>query len=876
MNPSSPRSFRKSWLAAPLLLLLALLGGGAYWAHGHHDTVHALLNSLRPGRDARPAAPAGPEVTSSEYARLGEGFLVWESNRSGPWRIWTRRLDGSGLRQLSPEAPEENGHEHCCAHISPDGRWIAYLSLAGMKYGADDEEGRLHLIGPDGKGDRVVAERAQTYSRGHRAAIWHGDTRLQYVDGDGNALLLDVATGKTEKLAGPSSEGHGWLINRARTHATTGLPTFSLYDKARRAVTERTPYGGCEPYFSDDGRWGVWMAGAGGPLRAFDLATRTSKTLFEKNDPRLGKQAYMYFPMLSNGGELLAFGASPNEHDHEKGNYDVFVVEVDPRTMEVLGQPLRYTSAPTPDRYPDVHVEPLPLGRSFGEAPFHVSLKDSRLGPGAVWEFGDGTPAAAAKGEHTYARAGSFAVSARAGSSASAATTTLHGRVTVLPARPPHALRAELRQGRELVVSFDEPVAAKVGGVKARLTSGRKITGSAIAADGRSLALTLAQDLATGDHLHLEGIVDRAQRPNALVPVDLEIPPPSWPADRKSLVLLWQTADQPNLVADPAQAADRTYAFTPHGRARLDHDHAMLFVGGGSFRAEEEAGRSLVELAKKSNELTLELTLTPADVAPGTAGVILSFGRFKGSPLLQLEQQGDALLWRLLRAQSAEPPARFGKLRAGRPVHVLVGYSPGRQVVYLDGLAGRDVAKALDANAWQGDFFHWKPGALVVGAGEDGSRSWRGAVEGLAIYDRLLGPDEAAENSRRYAAERARRTPVPQSRVMATLRRCSRIPTLDQIAPYRQALAVCEYRVDRVVAGTIPGAAGASPSTIRVARWVILDGATLAPAKGASVPLTLEPFRDNPQLESLFLSNDLGGDLGGSSSTPLLYDPTSG
>ncbi len=94
------------------------------------------------------------------------------------------------------------------------------------------------------------------------------------------------------------------------------------------------------------------MAGAGGPLRAFDLATRTQKTLFEKNDPRLGKQAYMYFPMLSNGSALLAFGASPNEHDHEKGNYDIFVVEVDPSTLDVLGQPLKYTSAPTPDRYP--------------------------------------------------------------------------------------------------------------------------------------------------------------------------------------------------------------------------------------------------------------------------------------------------------------------------------------------------------------------------------------------------------------------------------------------------------------------------------------------------------------------------------------------
>ncbi len=148
-------------------------------------------------------------------------------------------------------------------------------------------------------------------------------------------------------------------------------------------------------------------------------------------------------------------------------------------------------------------------------------------------------------------------------------------------------------------------------------------------------------------------------------------------------------------------------------------------------------------------------------------------------------------------------------------------------MVYVDGV------KVLDDGAWQGDFYFWKPGALEIGA------KWKGVIEGLALYDRLLGADEAAENARRYAAERARRPAVPQTRVLATLQRCSRIPSLDEIAPYRQALAACEYRVDRVVAGTLIG------PTVRVARWVILDGETLTPAKGASVPLTLEPFSGN-------------------------------
>ncbi len=720
MTSETPRTSRKTRLLIIACLAIGIAAAGAWWARGHKDTVRAAIRALSPGTDAPPAKPVGPEISSPEYARLGEGFLVWESNRTGPWRIWTRRLDGSGLRQLSPE---ESGHEHCCAHISPDGKQVAYLSLSNFKYGADPEAGALHVIGADGKGDRVVAEPAQTYSRGHRAALWHGEKLLQYIDGDGNAILLDLAKGTKETLAGPSSEGKGWLVNRARTHATTGLPTFSLYSAGH--VTERTPYGGCEPYFSDDGRWGIWMAGAGGPLRAFELATRTTRTLFEKNDPRLGTQAYMYFPMLSNGSALVAFGASANEHDHEKGNYDVFVVEIDPNTMEVLGQPLKYTSAPTPDRYPDVHVEPLPLGRTFGEAPFHVRLEDPKLGPGAVWDFGDGTPPSAAHGEHTYERPGSFSVSA--GVARAADGQSLRGRVTVLPAQPPHALRAELRQGRSIFVSFDEPVAAAPGGVKARLASGRAVAQTAIEADGRGLVATLAEDQTTGDRLHLEGIVDRAQRPNALAPVDLEIPPPSWPVDSRSLILLWETADQPNLVPDPAQgAADRTYAVTPHGRARLNHDHAMLLVGDGAFEAEEAAGKSLVDLAEKSNEITVEMTLNSAEVRPTTSEVVLSFGRYKGGPLLELEQQGNALVWRLLHNKSLDPPARFGKLVPGEPVHVVAGYSPGRQVVYVNGV------KAVDSDAWQGDFYFWKPGALTIGAGHDNERPWKGVIEGAS------------------------------------------------------------------------------------------------------------------------------------------------
>ena len=60
-----------------------------------------------------------------KMSQLGGGFVVWESNRTGRWRLWRRELDGSGLRRISPE---QQGRDHYCPHLSPDGKRLVYLS----------------------------------------------------------------------------------------------------------------------------------------------------------------------------------------------------------------------------------------------------------------------------------------------------------------------------------------------------------------------------------------------------------------------------------------------------------------------------------------------------------------------------------------------------------------------------------------------------------------------------------------------------------------------------------------------------------------------------------------------------------------------------
>jgi hypothetical protein len=135
-------------------------------------------------------------------------------------------------------------------------------------------------------------------------------------------------------------------------------------------VVESPRQPGCEPYFSHDGRFGFWVEGAGGPIRRIDLRTGVIGTLLEHRDPRIpGAQRYAYFPMLSRDGRLLAFGASPGDHDHFRSNYDIFVAPVDPASLEMRGRPLRMTAHPASDRYPEVHVETLDVDRWRQQAP---------------------------------------------------------------------------------------------------------------------------------------------------------------------------------------------------------------------------------------------------------------------------------------------------------------------------------------------------------------------------------------------------------------------------------------------------------------------------------------------------------------------------
>ncbi len=338
-----------------------------------------------------------------------------------------------------------------------------------------------------------------------------------------------------------------------------------------------------------------------------------------------------------------------------------------------------------------------------------------------------------------------------------------------------------------------------------------------------------------------------------------------WPGSREGLVFLWQNRSKENVVADPATGRSHACRSEPRGLARYGRYFEMA-PAGGAFIAEGRAG-DLVDACAASGHLAVEAVIAP-DPDPGEGlQPILGYAAGPRTWNFLLGQEGRRLVF-TLRAANRGPDyvIPVGELAGDGPVSVLICCSPMSVACTLDG-----------EPAGQADFVaggNWERGAVVFGNawreaypvnGEIAPRGWRGRLEHVALYSRWIGSDEAREKHRALAAALRGRTPAPVVSVEATLTAGPKSPTPESITPYRRALAVGEYRVNRVLAGDCPH------RDILVAHWIILDGQALAAGRrrpGSAQRMDLELFSDHPELEGERLIQESER-----YHLPLYYDP---
>ncbi len=332
---------------------------------------------------------------------------------------------------------------------------------------------------------------------------------------------------------------------------------------------------------------------------------------------------------------------------------------------------------------------------------------------------------------------------------------------------------------------------------------------------------------------------------------------PSWPADTNQLVFLWKNGDR---VRSPSVAYDKTgtplisYGPVARGNAIYGRHYEML-LRGGSFHA-NRLGDYLSAAVAKEKALSFEAFIVPPRKAPAAQGRIVSYTTASGETLFGLVQRDDKILLALKDTAAQADWKPLMTLADTRPFHLAIRCASGEVIAWRDGKeAGRIQIEA--------DFAGWKPGELVFGDSFAGGENWPGRLEGILLYSRGQSASEVQQDAIAYAALTSVRQPVPQVRFTGTLLRRSDSETA--IDPYFRALALFEYKVDKVLAGTFTG------EKILVYTWTVMHKKLLPDAErpvGKPYEVVVEPFESQPQLECELQFDTFDRDF----SLPVFYD----
>ena len=233
-----------------------------------------------------PAAyPEAPEKST--------GVIVFSSNRSGPWRIWTVRPDGGELEQLTDAGAEEHDVDPA---FSPDGKEILFSSTRGGSVGV----WRMSL---DGSKPKRICDGDQ--------ADWSPDGKSIALRRNERLFVRQLATGKEEPITPddwPHCSGPAWspdgrrIAFACRWDAGNGVFLVSPEGGEPTKVYDRK--GACEPRWSPDGTRLVYETETN--VAAIDPDGK-------KNRPVTWFGGIQRYPEWSPDGKWIVFCQGPSE-----------------------------------------------------------------------------------------------------------------------------------------------------------------------------------------------------------------------------------------------------------------------------------------------------------------------------------------------------------------------------------------------------------------------------------------------------------------------------------------------------------------------------------------------------------------------------------
>lgn len=293
-------------------------------------------------RTAAAAAEPGAGAALQLSADLAQTRLVFDSNRSGTFGIYSMRMDGGETRVVFDSAQHD-----IYPDPSPDGRTVVFARAPSlMRSGPSD----VWLVETDGRNPRLLTKDGTfpTFSRDGRSVYFERQRR--------KVMQIDIGS-REEREIFPvrSREFRGYEIVKPRVSPDGRLVAF-ISDRpgawhawyADLATLQAGHIGqGCEPAWFEDGERIAWIRGAesraGSGIYAFDRRSGGVAVLTDEGPPR-GRE---YFPTLALGDRLLLFSSAPaDQHAHESANYQLFMTDLE------NGRTHQLTRSSYTDRWP--------------------------------------------------------------------------------------------------------------------------------------------------------------------------------------------------------------------------------------------------------------------------------------------------------------------------------------------------------------------------------------------------------------------------------------------------------------------------------------------------------------------------------------------